>query len=505
MRGMKRLEISRRELIAGTLGSPLLIVPFACSGSAARQSDPRAFESFLGAGHGPRDDCSRALVAAANWSAHNDAVVTFSGRYRIVDCPTIMSSAIFHFDNAEFDVSEQGGLGIIANGARGRIGMLFQCAEDVRLSGSLRLRGDGNAGSSRLAGLVFDHCQRARVSASIHYENMAAGCIVMWCDDGHFGDMHALGMNGRQTFGSGSAGSALIVIGCRRTNFGKVVSSRNYKPVLYCSVAKDRRGRTIDNESCTFGHVTGTSASGSLESSLIAVRSARDCTFAGAAGMGFVCGYNIARYSSDGGFSVEGNRLGPLRGMFPSTGASVDAAIVQEAESPSVAIGSNFITSVEAECSGEFGIAVFSGELLCGRIEISGATRPVVVGNATLRADEIVISNQGLEALTVGQAGRLYSTCVDIRSGSLGGSRTGIRYNPAFGSGGPMLVHVDNVRYRHNGAGTNLTYILYDPDHGQANWNVANVDHGGAIAGALLMGQMFNFRNGRTQILVQDN
>src|SRR3546814_18934078 len=75
-----------------------------------------------------------------------------------------------------------------------------------------------------------------------------------------------------------------------------------------------------------------------------------------------------------------------------------------------------------------------------------------------------MIANQGLEALTVGQSGRLYGTSVDIRTGSLGGARAGVRYNPAFGSSGPMFVQLDNVRYRQNGTGTNLTYILYDPD-----------------------------------------
>src|SRR3546814_3750102 len=126
----------------------------------------------------------------------------------------------------------------------------------------------------------------------------------------------------------------------------------------------------------------------------------------------------------------------------------------------------------EAQCSGEFGVALLSGELSCGRIEISGGRRPVVVSDATLRADQIMISNQGLEALTVGQSGRLYGTSVDIRTGSLGGARAGVRYNPPFGSSGPMFVQLDNVRYRQNGTVPNLTYILSDPHNGPANWAV---------------------------------
>src|SRR3546814_10843907 len=112
-------------------------------------------------------------------------------------------------------------------------------------------------------------------------------------------------------------------------------------------------------------------------------------------------------------------------------------------------------------------------------------SRPVVVSAATLRADQIMISNQGLEALTVGQSGRLYGTSVDIRTGSLGGARAGVRYNPAFGSSGPMFVQLYNVRYRQNGTGTNLTYILYYPDNCPSNWELAPVYVGCAIPAAL--------------------
>src|SRR3546814_15454106 len=81
--------------------------------------------------------------------------------------------------------------------------------------------------------------------------------------------------------------TALVVIGSRRTTFGRIDSTENYKPVLYCSVAKDAQGRAIDNENCVFGLVTGTSARRSLESSLLDLRSGRGCTFAGAVGTGF--------------------------------------------------------------------------------------------------------------------------------------------------------------------------------------------------------------------------
>src|SRR3546814_18903278 len=100
--------------------------------------------------------------------------------------------------------------------------------------------------------------------------------------------------------------------------------------------------------------------------------------------------------------------------------------------------------AVEAQCSGEFGVALLSGELSCGRIEISGGRRPVVVNDATLRADQIMISNQGLEALTVGQSGRLYGTSVDTRTGSLVGQRPGFRSPHSCGSSGPPFVPLDH-------------------------------------------------------------
>src|SRR3546814_17925873 len=103
-------------------------------------------------------------------------------------------------------------------------------------------------------------------------------------------------MNGRQTFGNGTAGTALVVIGSRRTTFGRIDSTENYKPVLYCSVEKDAQGRAIDNENCVFVLVTGTSARRSLECSLIALLSGRGSPFAGPAGPGVVCGLHITRH-----------------------------------------------------------------------------------------------------------------------------------------------------------------------------------------------------------------
>src|SRR3546814_19361932 len=143
----------------------------------------------MAAGHDPNDDCSRALVAAARWSAENDAVVTFSGRYRLVDCATITNRASFHFDNAIFDVYGRGGIGTLSNGARGRIGILFQHADDLRLSGDVPYRGDGMAGATCLAGLVFAHCNRARAKASGRYDNLAVGCSVSWWAAGLLGDV----------------------------------------------------------------------------------------------------------------------------------------------------------------------------------------------------------------------------------------------------------------------------------------------------------------------------
>jgi hypothetical protein len=381
----------------------------------------------------------------------------------------------------------------------GTIGILFQNAADLILLGDISVIGSTLNGPTNLAGVVFDSCPRVRCDMLFAFEHLAVGMTAAWCDDGAFGSIQSNLMKGLQPFGgNASAGSSLAVIGCRNCSFGRINARSNYKPVLYCSVGFDRRGRAIDNQNCSFGQINATAFPGSPESSLIALRSGRGCRFAGATGHGFACGYHVIRYLSDEKFNADGNNFGPLIGDFPSTRSSVDAAIVQEAEDPALPVGVNHVDRVMASCGGEFGVAVFSGVMSIGSIKVTGGRLPIVVANASLSARSIQIRKQGGEAITLGGAARLTAGVIEIASGSMGGQGSAIRYNPVFGSSAELVFKADAIRYRLNGRGVPLQYIIYDPEHTPDRWHVGLIDGAPLIAdGRFRSGIRANFRNGR--------
>jgi hypothetical protein len=487
--------VSRRRLLRLlAIGAALPVLDCGQPLSGANASETRSFESFLG---GETEDCSRAIEAAADWSARTAGTVSFSGTYRLTRTAVVTRPVMFVFNGARFEIAGSP-RAAISNRAEGTIGILFQNAPDIQLSGSVAVSGADKSGATTMAGIVFDSCPGVHADAHFSFDHLAAGMLAYWCDDGVFGDIESTAMKGRQSFGfRDSAGSTLVVAGCRNSRFGAISARSNYKPVLYCSVAFDREKRAINNEACSFGSISATAFPGSAESSLIALRSARNCVFAGASGRGFACGYYIGRYAGDNGFMVDGNRLGPLEGEFPNTGFSTDSAIIQQAERPSVPIGSNYVQSVKATCAGEFGVAVLSGSLSFDSIDITGSRRPVVVANATLSGNMILVSDQENEAITLGGGGVLRAKTIDIRSGSIGGEGSGIRYNQAFGAGA-IKVDADLIRYRHNGVGVPLQYLIYDPIHSPGDWRVGKIEGEPLKAdGKFSAGGIVNFRNGR--------
>lgn len=486
--------VSRRRLVRLlAIGAALPVLNCGRPLEAAKGSETRSFESFLAGG----GDCSDAMGAAVDWSARTGGTVSFSGTYRLARTAIVTRPVRFAFDGARFEITGAP-RAVISNGAEGTIGILFQNASDVWLSGHVAVSGTDESGTTTMAGIVFDSCPRVHADAHFFFEHLAVGMFVYWCDDSVFGDIESTAVKGRQPFGfRDSAGSTLAVIGCRNSRFGTINARSNYKPVLYCSVAFNRDKRAIDNEGCSFGFVSATAFSGSAESSLIALRSARNCVFAGASGRGFACGYYIGRYVGDNGFAVDGNRLGSLEGEFPATGFSTDSAIIQEAEHPSVPIGSNYVRSVKATCGGEFGVVVLSGSLSFDSIDITGGTRPVVVAGAKLSGNLIVVRDQGDEAITLGGESELSVKTIDIRSGSIRGEGSGIRYNQAFGAG-PVKIDADVIRYRHNGVGVPLLYVIYDPAHGTDDWRIGQIEGEPLKAdGQFHSGAIVNFRNGR--------
>ncbi|PWG02093.1 hypothetical protein [Sphingosinicella humi] len=488
------LAVSRRRLVS-FLGavSALSLLGGDQNAFGAEYSVTRAFETFL---ESSASDFTAALEAAVDWSSRTRGVVTFSGTHRLSQTVIVKKPVRFRFLDALFEI-EGSPKAAISNGAVGPMGFLFQDVPDLQLSGKAYFSGVSTGSESELAGIVIDSCERVRSEAHFTFKQLAIGMFALWCDDGIFGDIDATMMKGRQPFGSnGTAGSALVLVGCRNSHFGRISSRSNYKPVLYCSVGYDRNNRAIDNEGCTVGPIHATAFPGSGESALIAVRSARNCEFSTATGQGFAFGYYIERYDTDEDFSVDGNLFGPLTGDFQDTGASADAAIIQSAQTAAVPVGSNHVQSVEVSCGGEFGIAILSGALSCDRIEVTGGDRPIVVANASLSAKSITVKGQRREAITTGGAAMLAVQVINIDSGSMSGAASALRYHPAFGNDVSASMRVGTIRYRHNGAGTPLQYIIYDPEHSQNHWSIGTIDGTPTVAdGQFRSGVRVNFRN----------
>lgn len=395
-----------------------------------------------------------------------------------------------HFDGPTINVGDTGTSGVLTNTATGRMGFLFREADNLRITGSANLIGQGTVGSSSLAGMVFDTCDNAQVEAAFYYENMAAGRFVMWCDHGSFGDISAYRMNGLQTFEeppTNTAGTAEVVIGCYASNFGTITSRENYKPIRYLSVAFPGNPPVtgIDNELCSFGFVTGTAATSTIEGFVTAVRSGKNCVFEGGAGFGFPVGFLFERNAGDDDFSNDGNVVHYIAGDYPSTGASVDAVISHQTSSGSLDVGSNTVLKVDASCSGEFGIFVNSGNLSVHEAIIIGTpTRSVVGLDCDLHFNKLTVSNFATQAVAIGRSCNFSADFIDIQSGSTGSASSAIRYDPVFGTGSVGSINIGKIKYRHNGVDTDHLHVYMDLTNGFESVNIGSIDGTGSTSQA---------------------
>ncbi len=458
------------------------------------------FEDFLNGLDPLTTDCSAAVTEAAIWSAANNKTIAFTGRYLISNAATITTSgARFHFSNCRFDISDSGTSGTLTNGEVGKVGFLFKNADNLQISGSARLIGLGVIGDgtgtvgTTLAGMAFDNCDYANITADLYFQTMAAGLYLSHCNFGMFGNITAYQMNGRQTFDTGTAGTALVVTSCYECTFGDTTSYANYKPVVYLSVD----GTGTDNENCRFGFILGHATTGSTESSLIALRSAINCSFAGCSGDGFSAGTIFLNYSGDENYRVDGNNIEVVRGNFPSTEASANCAVITQAGA-SVPIGRNRIGSVDAVCAGEHGVIVTSGVLEFGSIRIDGSGRPIVVQNGELIGDTLVVKNQGLEPVTLGLGSYLSVRHIEILTGSIGGATIGIRYRTDFGTGGTGLLgcNVEHIFYRRNSTGMEIAFLIFDNVNGPNLYSIGHCDT--TVQHSRLAVHPYYFRHGLT-------
>lgn len=473
------------------------------TGSAGAELGGRRFETFLPAGLDPATgDVAPFIAPAAAWSATAGVPVVFSGRYRLGTCARVTDSDVhFHFAQARFDVAEAGARCATSIGAA-PIALVFQGGSHVTLTGHARFVGLGTPGQTELAALAFDHTPFAAVTMTSEFDNFAAGRFVLWADFGVFGDVRAERMSGRQTYGGGaSAGSAEVVVGCRHSRFGRIDAKANHKPIRYLSVALEPDAGAVDNEACHFGWVQGTMEAGSSEGSLLAIRSARRCTFEGGAGEGFSSGVLFVRYATDVGFSVDGNVVALLQGRFASTGASVDSAIEATVEDATVPLGTNHLGTVVAECAGEHCALFTSGEFTADLLSLSGGDRPLTVSHAAgLRARQVVLRGQRNEALTIAHGAQVAIDRVDVRSGSSALTTSAVRYDRFYGgldAGAGGRISLGEVRYRGNDAGLDVPYVYVDQHSDADSVVIGHVDGTGALGVVALGGDLFTVQRGR--------
>ncbi|MBI5547308.1 MAG: hypothetical protein HY901_25785, partial [Deltaproteobacteria bacterium] len=121
-------------------------------------------------GDGVADDTA-AIVAAVAALTPGQALVFPAATYFTKGCIVIAKSNItIVFQGAKFNIADDGAPGEITNTASGPIGFLFKNANNISVLGAARLVGQGTAGSSRLAGMVFDHCSFVTAPAEMYFE-----------------------------------------------------------------------------------------------------------------------------------------------------------------------------------------------------------------------------------------------------------------------------------------------------------------------------------------------
>lgn len=469
-----------------------------------------------------------------------------------------------YYDNTKFLIGDTGTDGVLTNLSSGKVGFLFKNADYISFFGNPQFIGTGTSSLTRLSGLVIDTCNFVNCAATMYFENMAAGRFVLWSDFSNYQGIIAYGMNGRQTFDSplSTAGTAEVVVGCRRSQFGPILSKENYKPVRYLSTAFNSLSVAINTENCYFGYVTGTPASASPESSLLAIRSAKNCYFEGCSGSGFSYGAVLVSYSTDFSyFTVDGNIIGHIGGTFASTPNSGDSAfsqiegdtvykgtwdassgsfpsgaslnwrykvsvsgtvngilfsagehILALKNSPSTTtyasnwlrstitpIGSNYVAEFSAQCSGEGGVFANSGSLHFGTCKIYNSAQPLSLQTCDFSVDKLSIGGATQSAVTIYQGVNFDGDTIDILTGSTSGAAGAIKYDSSVGVGGFGRVSIDKIRYAHNNIATNYQYVVLDLTNGFESWDIRHIEGTGSTAQARFVSDEFSIARGRVR------
>lgn len=418
-------------------------------------------------GDGSTDDSSL-LETAIEICADNNTLLVLNKDYYLANNITVEKDNInILFLNCTFNVADDGTKGTLTNASTGYIGILFKNCDNMNISGKAKFIGQGTIAVTSLAGMFFDNCEKGLVQASLYFENMAAGVFVSWCNDMTFGSLLGKNINGTQTFGVGTQGSLLVLNGTTRSSFRNIYSENNYKPIVYFSVGQNASAQDITNEEISIESVVGTAYSGSLESSIVSIRSGESINIGIVHGDNFALGLNVQGYNTDDNYIIDNLKVGTLSGNFPDTAAGATTAlqVVLEAGS-SKEIGTIYVDTMSVtSTTSEGSIIQQTGNLYIGTAKISGGNRAMQLSNSInstrFKIEEAIMTGQTIESVLITGDVDFNADILRILTGCSGSTTGAVEIVD-----GSNLSHVTIglLEYNKNGIGNDPLYILYSGD-----------------------------------------
>lgn len=405
------------------------------------------------------DDCSAALATAWAASIANNTVITFSRRYYLAQGVTLTGAGAFHFDNARFDLDNGMTAQTLFGATSGKIGFIYKNAGGASLTGSRRIYGRGTSmdptTGNTICGEIFYRCNNMLATGHVHYEDISIGCIPHSSNDMVMGLITANNISGQQTFGVGTGGDGISIVGCKRLRIAGINALGVYKAGVYFSVGADEAAVVNVNENITVGDVFVTRRTGSTQSSAVAFRMAVRCrvgnilTDSHAALLG-------RTYLGDTASTNDLNRVGNVRRFGASgTGAAVDYAL-GEVGAPT--FGSVIVGDIDDDGSAVGINIATTAKVTYGQAKIVAALPISVSSGANLIGGYTEVSGQSMEAVIFNTGSLATISQIHIASGhSTGGASTyqGVRNYATTG------VNIGRVTYTQNGIGQNVIHPYF--------------------------------------------
>jgi hypothetical protein len=442
---------------------------------------PVNVQAYGAKGDGVTDDTA-AIQAAINALPAYGELVFPSGTYKTNGVIQVTAAnRRINFGTATFLVGDTGTSGTLTNSSSGKIGFLFKNASNLVVTGSPKFIGQGTLGTTSLAGLVFDTCTNANVSADMYFENMASGRFILWCDDSSFGDIEGKNISGLQTFESpptSPQGTLEDVIGCRRSKFGNLKCQTHVLPARYLSIGLTGAALAIDNEFCSFG--TTTSLGSGSSSTTLAMRSAVNCTFGDVTSSSVFYAVLVVIYSGNTQWNINKLTFGNVTGsiLAGSTGYGVSVYSTEATKTiGSVQFGNINLTG---PTSSLYGVLVQSGDVYCSSIIASGFDRTLAINNCTFTCPSFTATGQNRQALLIGQSANCTFNSIRILTGAVTATNPAIQYDSAIGSGGAGAMNLGHITYRHNATGNNYLYPVMNLSAGFESIHISNIDGAGS-------------------------